>query len=270
MISRDIQVIDIHPEGWMNLFRLFSKERKDNTKKRLPTLTIYHENGTVLKVLHSELGVLRDLPIRPFEPLETIAREQNLGMVRVIDASSIRNISSRIQRRLNMKDDFIKQLLTAYDVIRSVIGKGIKIYPAPKLPRVSYKFLQWLMDFFIKDDSCFVFYIFDENGVYTSIIMGKTDGDISLFTTHDTLASEGLNVRKPSIDHASIETGIKKKFNLEPYIGIYAELEDFQRYSSRGKIMGGLRKMRRRKSAVISPFPFRWRILFWCAGLLGK
>ena len=270
MIAKDIQVVDIDPFQWVNLFTVFAKEKTDGKKKRLPTLTIYHDNGKVLKALHSEKGVLRNFSVNSFEPLQSILAEHNLGSIQLIEASALENIFSRFQRNLNMTDDLVKQGLTIYDVVRSEIGKGIKIYPAPRLPGISYKFIQRIFNFILKDETSFVFYVFDNNKVYTSLIIGKKDGDIFLFTTQDTLTAEGLNATNPRSDHATIEIGIKKKFGLEPGIGIYAHLEEIRKYASRGKLIGGLRRMHRRGTALLHPFPLRMRILFWLADIFGK
>jgi len=273
MISADILIRDIDANGWANLVSLIDPntvrrlageaERPPGRKKRL--FVIFEENS-VLKAYHTEKGSILDgFKWNGPQDLEIVSRREDVDAVVAVDRDSLSRIFARSQRNTDMRDDFVKQILGMYDSVAMEVGKGLYFHPERKLKRITYENIQKGFKLGTQDNTTILFYLFDGNQIWTSLIVGIKDGDVDMVTSHDALAARGVFVYDWKKDYKKILGASKQAFR-KPSIGVFGDVRSFARVARSRKTLKALNEERKKKNIILDPLP----LLFKTALRAGK
>ena len=277
MYSADVLIQDIDAKGWANLMSLADRATLyrilGETRKPMPPrkrLVIVYQGTNVLKAWHSEKGsLLPDFQWSGPGDLEAVAVQEGVDRVTAISRGAIPRIYEHFQRRTHLKDDYVRQLLTIFDAVRGEMGKNLNFYPKPTLPWLTYEVLNQAMRILLPNNSTIVFYLFEGNEVWTSLILGVRDHDIDLVTSHDALVAKGFVVGDWRADYKRILSEIGKLFR-EPAIGIFGDLVSMARILRSKKPLNALGATRSAGDIIMDPLPMRIRTLLGAGKLLGR
>lgn len=277
MISPDIIIQDIDARGWTNLltladratiYKILGEERKERPPKK--RLTIVYQGTKVLKAYHSEKGsILENFQWIGPKGLEEVACQEDVDMVTAVERSAISRIMANFQAKIDMKDDYAKQMFSIGDALRDEIGNGLHFYPEQKIPNFKYETAQQIFKILTQDDSTLVFYVFEGNEVWTSSIAGIKDGNVDLYTTHDTLVADGFALTDWRKDYRRINDAIASKFRA-PSVGFYTDLKSLARIMKSKKPVRALDNARKAKDVIIDPLPTRIKAVLKAGKLIGK
>lgn len=277
MLSPDVLIQDIDAKGWANLFSLMDratvykilgdtpKPRREKTR-----LFIIHQGNTVLKAHHSRDGsILHRFRWSGPDDLEAIARQENVDRVTVLSRGVIGSIHEKFQSRTQIGEDYVRQLFHIFDAVRDEMQSGLKIYPAHKIPNAGYESLKQMFNIFIPKNSTIVFYLFDENSVWTSVIIGVSEHDYDLLTSHDSLLADGFTFNDWKRDYKRILEAVEKKFR-QPGMAMFADLKSFARIMRSKKPLNALTAAQKSGDVILDPLPMRIKTLLGAGKLLGR
>jgi len=191
MISRDIAVVDVHPEHWTNLIRGPAGKTPAGGNGWL--VLVHHDN----RVIHAVLGgqPLPRLLGRPVDDLASLRHRFQAGRVVCIEKDFMRRTHARFDSSLSYDMDYVEQLLTMVAAFRKERGSGLRVDPpTPPGPVPPFGLLQFLFDRLWPDNTSIVLYVVDEEheSLWTSLILRKRRGDLDLLTTDLHLGDSGL------------------------------------------------------------------------------
>lgn len=204
MISRDIAVVDCHPEHWIHLVRGPGSDP-----------AAVGPQGSLLIVHRGERIVQAAARGRPLPALigETVgdlrARRRALGVRRVVclEQGFLRRAMGRADAGLRYDMDYVQQLLLIVAAARRERGTGIRLDPpSPPGPVPPFGLVQGAFDLIWPDDTSIVLYVIDEaeGEVWTSLILRKRAGNLDLLTSDLHLGPAGLDLAAWRADRARL------------------------------------------------------------------
>jgi hypothetical protein len=218
MLAENPKIIDLDVELIRNFLSLFK------IKKGKPSILILYENEKILKVIHTEKGVLNIE--EKFEGEKTLKKfyTPELQNVLSIDRKFLKESTSLFAKKVNYEEDFLKQIFAGWEIIKNEFSRRIFIYPKTvyKFKFINYSIVKKILNLLFPKDGVFIFILFKENEIFTSLILGIKNREIDLITTTENLEEkikdiEGIRDYKKIVEVAKQEYrlpvwGIFKKF----------------------------------------------------------
>jgi hypothetical protein len=182
MLSRDVEIIDIDPEQYERVARLIPG------MPRRQGLFLFYTGNRLLRAVHSRLGPLDGVAFHGPERLDALAREHGADYVVCVERGALNRIAADAQAAVRFEDPLSPQGLAFYNALRNELGAGLNIFPDPlqKPPRVPAR-LKQLSRAFFAHDLLALFVVFDDNGVWASLIMEIRNREIVFLSTTDHL-----------------------------------------------------------------------------------
>lgn len=230
MISRDIQIIDVHPEHWTRLLRGRGGEGGGPG-----WLWVIHEGGRVVHAAFRGAAVV-ELIGGDFGDLASLRRRYGAGRVVCMERDLLRRVFARSEAALSYEMDFAEQVYTIFREFRCERGTGLRIDPpTPPGPLPPFEWIQFVFDRVWPDGSSVVFYVVDEgsNSIFTSLILRKRRGDVDLLTTDLHLGADGL---KPGDWRRDVDRllDVVSARVARPWLGVFGTLDAWKE----GRVFG--------------------------------
>jgi hypothetical protein len=274
MISRNIAVVDVHPEHWNHLIRGPGRKpggRPKKTHRRSGWLLLVHEDGLVSH------AVLRgwprpDLVGTPVDDLKALRRRHNARMAVCLEKGCLRRAMRAAESSLSYDMDYAEQVLTYVSAFRAERGSGLVADPPlPSWPVPPFGALQFVFDRLWPDGTSLVFYVVDEERqeIFTSLILRKRQGDIDLLTTDLHLASRGLQASSWKTDRERLIAWIGERV-APVHLAWFSSLQAWRNVKNSRPGSGAFRRLRASGDLIVNPFPHRLAIPTWVAGLVAS
>ncbi len=211
MLHENPSMVDIDVDQWRNLQDLILESGKE--KRRI---VVIHEQGKILKFVHSEHGTIVQGIDRVVDPLKDakIVYNDNRGkvdFVMILERKAVEHFFAEIQDSWRITEDLDEYVNRMYAKL-DTYPEGIVTYPGPaKLTLglqwrlgTSYEELKSAVERFIPAGSTVVFGVYSKDALWTSLVIGfDTDKRVTLITTVDpteiSLASEWKTANKEII-----------------------------------------------------------------------
>lgn len=264
MLDENVLVVDIDPDHWTRLLSLFEKE------KTLPDiLLLLIEQNECLKALHLNKGAIRNFHYGDGD-LKQIARREGVEYIARIDRDFFQNVFEAGQENVFYDDDYIRQMITIYNGVINYTSENILWHPArPKnLRPLDYEKIQKLFNRFIPDGKTVFFSVIENGKPYTSLIIGKRSGDISLITTLDSV-SKAHEPFDPRFDMQEILDEIAEKFE-KVHIAFVVEKRSFEEMLAGSRPVTHLHGALANQRAFLYPMSLKIRLLLWAARVFKK
>jgi len=225
MISKDIEIVDVHPEHWTRLLR----GRPQAGRGGPGWLWIVHDEG---RIIHAALGGTALFEIVGEESADLGALKRRFGAGRVIclERGFLRRAFSRSEAALGYDMDFAEQAYTIFREFRRERGTGLRVEPpTPPGPLPPFSWIQALFDAMWPDGTSVLFYVVDEasKSVFTSLVLRKRGGDVDLLTTDLHLGAEGLDATNWRVDVDRL-LGVVSSRVAPPWLGVFAKLDSWK------------------------------------------
>lgn len=276
MIAEDIRFLDIDAGHWTRLVDFVGRlvmggEDAESTDGRRLMLILYR-SGHVLKAIHSELGVVHDLAFDGPDRLRSVAEEYGAEAIWAVEDDAILRMLRSAESSVRHDDDIVEQALCYYHAFREVAGRGIYRYPdvITGLPEIRYPWLARAMKMIFPRNRTILFYLFDDDGIDTSLILGTNDRELALITTHDHLASAGLRIDDWRLAYRSVVMAVSERI-AAVHLGIFAERRGIERLlSGEGSIRDRIGESIRAGELIIDPLPARLKAALFLEDLYRR
>lgn len=213
MLARDVLTADVRFEGWTSedWIRFVQLWKPRATPEREPTrprggVVVVHEDGEVLKLLHTHRGRLdpalaappaaaaesRALALRAGQPsaLGELARQHHASWAMALRVGALDEVMERFGARARRGDDLTAQALQLVGIAREMIGEGaiatwpqrLRGLPVPTPPMVHRT-----LDALCPDGHAIVLGLFDGSGLHTSFVARRRGGGFDVIAGPDEL-----------------------------------------------------------------------------------
>lgn len=263
MISRDIAVMDVHPDHWTNLIRGPLAKKPGQGAGWL--MLIHHDN----RVIHAVLGgkPRRDLLGQPVDDLAALRQRFRASRVVCIEKDFLRRTHTRFDSGLTYDMDYIEQLLTMIAAFRKERGSGLRMDPpSPPGPVPPFSLVQFIFNRLWPDNTSILLYVIDEDKetIWTSLILRKRRGDLDLLTTDLHLGPAGLDAGNWKSDMVRLREVASIRV-APPYLACFSSLRGWSRW-----LASPFRLDARRDDFVVQPFPRRLAVFSALFRLLAR
>lgn len=265
MLDEKILIIDVDPDHWTRLFTLFGKK----SSRRSSILFLIVDQGVCLKAIHSEKGALLYFDYEPGD-LAALAEREQVDYVARVERDFFQKIFAASQQDVNYDSDYIEQLMTIFNGALGYAAQNITWYPhrPVKLRPLRYDRGQKLFDRFLPDGKTFFFCVLDEGRPYTSLILGKRSGNVSLLSTLDALGI-AHDPFDPQSDLDEVTDRIQELFE-KVHLSFVIERRTFQEMTAGRRPVTYLCAAMKHGRAFMEPMRFSMRLILWAARVFKK
>jgi len=268
MISRDIAVVDWHPDHWIRLMR---GPGGSGAKGSGGWLVLVRDEQE--RIVHA---VLRGAP-RPelvgqrVGELAARRRAHDADRAICIEQGFLRRTFSRAESRLRFEMDYVEQLLTLIAAFREERGSGLRLDPpSPPGPVPPFAWLQFLFDRAWPDDTSMLIYVIDEvrAEIWTSLVLRKRGGHLDLLSSDLHFGEQGLRADSWHNDRVRL-LALAAERVAPPFLGLFASREGWRRWQAAALGSGALSALRKQQRVVLDPLPRRVRGLLLAIRAVG-
>ena len=270
MIHPEIMMGPFEGRDWANFVRLFSGAGGGGSGRRL--LLLLHRQGVVVKAIHSQRGVLRG--VRPdIEHLDQVALEHDADTVICLTPEDLGQIFAEAEGSVDPGADYVEQMMALIKAASLGVRSRVRFWPKSplRLKHVPYGLVERLFKWLWPDGTSFGLFVLDDGGrgIHASLILSKEDGQITEMANADALDLEGANLA----DQASTREAVMKATDSRPnapWCRIFLGRTTFTEMLRSGRPLSFLKLCRRCGTAVIDPYPFRLRLLFFLGRVFAR
>lgn len=264
MISRDIAVVDVHPEHWIRLVRGPGQAGQNGSQG---WLLLVHENS---RVIHARLRgrLVPGLAGQPLSGLDLagLRKRHRASRVVCLERDFLRRALGRVDSQLAYDMDYVQQLLLVVGAFRRERGSGIQLDPpSPPGPLPPYGLLQAAFDSLWPDGTSILLYVVDDelDEIWTSLILRKTAGDLDLLTSDLHLGADGLDSSCWRGDRERLLAVVAERV-APAHLACFASLAAWREWGAASLGSAAFARLRASQDLLLDPYPRR---LAWPVGL---
>ncbi len=261
MLAPNVLVVDTDVRHWLNLLGLMAGEQTPQPSLLLCLL----DGDRCLKALHSKKGVLWGFVWPGDDRLDEALAAAEADALLALPRHALPTIFAEAQAAVTANDNYVKQLFDLVAAVVHTLDEMAFWYPAKPftLNLPPYEKVEKIFNKIWPDDTTMGFFVFENSRPFTSLLLGKEGGQISLITTLDALgqADQSLDFRHGYQTYAD---WIAEKFN-PLYMALFIELSCFRELRTGGKPLSYLKLAEKRQRALLWPKPWKVRWLLWLA-----
>lgn len=218
MLAEDVSIVDIDVYQLKNFLSIFK------FKKGKPVILILYENERILKIIHTEKGVIRGE--EKFKGRETLKKifTREIQNVIAVERGFLKKFPSIFSEKVNYDEDFLKQIFRGWEILKEEFGKRVYIYPETlyKLKFLNYSLVSKFLKIFIPENSVFIFILFKDREIFSSLIIGIKNRMVSLITTTENL-QEKIKEKCGIENFRMFVTVAEQQYNM-PVAGIFKDI----------------------------------------------
>lgn len=265
MLDENILVQDIDADHWTRLLGLF-----DSGEGQTPSiLFLIMDQGACIKAIHSTAGAIRGFDYGNGD-MAKLAGDHNADYVATVSREFLQRVFAEGESQVYHGDDYVKQLMGIYNNVIDYTSENINWYPERyrELKPLDYDKIQKVFDRFIPNGKTLFFCVVENGHPYTSLILGKRSGNISLLTTLDAIdmANEPFDTGD---DLERILSSIAEKFE-QVHLAFIIEKRAFLELLAGTRPVTYLRAAIEHQRAFIHPMTWRLRFVLWAARVFKK
>ena len=208
LLTHDVRFEGFTAEDWVRFLRLWQPRATPDREPTRPRggVVVVHEDGQVLKVLHTRRGRLdpkaampadgdpgtRALALRAGQPaaLGELARVHHASWALALRLGALDEVMERFGARARRGDDLTAQSLQLVGIVREMIGEGaIASWPQRLrgLPVPTTNVVHRTMDALCADGRAICLGMFDDAGLWTSFVARRRGGAFDVIAGPDEL-----------------------------------------------------------------------------------
>jgi hypothetical protein len=120
----------------------------------------------------------------------------------------------------------------------------------------------------IRANSTILFYLFDGNEIWTSVIIGIKNGNVEIFSSHNALVAQNVTIANWREDYKKIVSAVTGLIG-RPSVGFFSDLRAFAEMSRARRTLRALKDARKRRDIIIEPLPVRIKTMLSAGRLIG-
>ncbi len=263
MLSADVRFEGFTTTDWTRVLSLFrprrrSSEQRDPARPRGGVVAV-HARGTLLKLVHTEVGRLRlDDAQRAFPcPAEALAHAHHASWCAILEAGTLESIMDRFAERTRRGDDIAAQSLTVLHLAREEALAGrIEIWPGRLrgVPIPSPAMVRGSLDSVCPTGRTMVLGLFEEGELWTSIALRRGLGGFNLVLGPDEVRADmGLLAGDWRRDYRHLSRVIEDRSGPLAF-GCYAEVATLRKLEV-DPTPGAWARAAALRELILSPLP---------------
>jgi hypothetical protein len=249
VLTADVRFEGWTTEDWIRFLRLWQPRGKPELEPTRPRggVVLVHEDGTVLKLLHTHRGRLDPASaVPPDEPqnaralalsadhpeaLGAVARCQRASWALGMRLGALDEVMERLGARLRRGDDLTTQSLVLIGILREMIAEGaITVWPERLrgLPVPTPRVVRRTVDTVCADGRTITLGLFDNGGLWTAFVARRRGFAFDVIAGPDELReSLGLLSGDWRRDYRHVAVAVEERY-APLGLGCFAELETFR------------------------------------------
>jgi hypothetical protein len=238
VLSADVRFEGFTATDWTRVLSLFRPrrlggEQRDPSRPRGGVVAV-HAGGTLLKLVHTEVGRLRlDEAQRQFPcPAAELARAHHASWSAVLEAGTLEAIMERFAERTRRGDDVTAQSITLLQVAREEALAGhISLWPARLrgVPIPSPMMVRGSLDSVCPVGRTMLLGLFEDGELWTSIALNRAHSGFNLVLGPDEVRSDmGLLSGDWRRDYRHLARAVEERASPVA-LGCYAEVATIRR-----------------------------------------
>jgi hypothetical protein len=260
MISGQIVIADSDARQWINLLSLFAVGRQTS----IPSILLCILDGErCVKAWHSVKGPLWGFPFPGRDRLEEAREAAGADYVLCLPRGGLQEVFYHAQSAVAPYDNYVKQLFDLINAGREALEHLAVWRPAkpfvPPLPPYAKLEKQFRKRW--PDGTTLGLFVFEGRRVFTSAILGKEHGEITLFTTLDAFGL-GEQAMEGPVRWRTLAGMIAERF-APLYAALFIELPTLREMRAGPKPLTFLRLAEKRGRALVYPKPLLLRLALW-------
>ncbi|MCA9665670.1 MAG: hypothetical protein KC503_08780 [Myxococcales bacterium] len=246
-----------------------AEQAKKRPRWRPPVVALTRA-GRVLRLFRLGGGTLPRGTLRSADPedLKRFRRKHELPFVVAVDVEALPRLYSQVQKDVRVDDDMVAQQLAMLRAVRAALDGG-EVVVEPRLigalPIPSYDILQKSFDLVLPDGRSALFYIVDGHRIWTSAIVHKEKGDVSVLTSHRAIADE-VELRSIKTDAPRVVEAVTRRYG-PVHVGFFVTLHTWHAFVSGDR--GAIARALATRTAVLDPCP-PWLFALVGAGAVSE
>ncbi len=210
MLSPDVEIVDVDPISWQNLFTILQPAKQQRE------LFILHDKGTVLRVCETEKKRRTDIsgPITDARALakSLLSDDDTLDRVFIYDVDSVRHLFVRIRSPEYDRMDLDEYRHMVRGLVYGEFSSGICVEPPlGDWYDTCYEGFQKMFSR-LPSPSTLVVGIYDSGREFTSLLIQLERGKAARISTFDALVPDGHKERSEPDDVGSFLRLVERKF----------------------------------------------------------
>ncbi len=260
MLHAYVCMADIDVDHWRNLQSMILESAKER-----PRIILIHENGELLKFVHSRRAeIVRDVDRvdNPLEVAEKVyrANDGKADFVAVLDRRAVDRFFAQTQDTWRADEDLDEYVHRMYATLDEY-SEGIVTYPGPARTMLglqwrvgaSYEDIKAAVDRFVTPNTTVVFGVFADNALWASLILGfDADRRVALITTVDPSELTASGVSEASAK--DLVGWVSRKYS-PCCLGLFMDLDGARALLTSQDKLATLRDMVRKGRLVANPLP---------------
>jgi hypothetical protein len=238
VLTPDVRFEGWTTEDWVRFLRLWQPRataHREPTRARGGVIAV-HDDGEVLKLLHTRQGRLADagaLALRTGQPtaLSQLAHLHNASWALGMRLGALDEVMERFGARARRGDDFATQSLLLVGIVREMIGEGaIAVWP-PRLrgvPIPTPQVVRRTLDALCADGHAIALGLFDAGELWTAFVARRRGPAFDVLAGPDELRPAlGLLSGDWRRDYRHLARAVEDRYAPLGF-GCFAELETFR------------------------------------------
>lgn len=260
MLDEQVLVVDIDPVHWTRLLSLFDRSWGEGNS----TLFLIVEQQNCLKAIHSQKGAILNFDYGSGD-LAALADREGVDFVARVGRDFLQKAFDAGQRDVPLDADYVDQMMTLYNGVIGFTSENMEWYPhrPRKLRPLDYLKAQKNFNRILPDGKTLFFCVTDNSLPYTSLILGKRSGHISLMTTLDAIGLAHTPFDTDA-DLPEVLDRIREQFD-KVHLSFVIEKRCLEEMMAGSKPVTYLNASIDHGRALIHPLRFRLKVLLWVA-----
>ncbi|MCC6159610.1 MAG: hypothetical protein IT350_16280 [Deltaproteobacteria bacterium] len=266
MLSRDVLAVDLDSRHWKNLMRLAPR----GGVTIAPTLYVFIEDGRCVKAIHNKRGPVPGVDFdTDRDDVEALREAHDVERVALVPIEAIGEFMHAWQTDFAMDRDWEEQLLGIVSSLLEAAKTRVVWHPMiarwPSLPKIPGR---GAIDRIWPDETCVGLFVFEGRVPFTSLILGKSGGKVTLMTTLDAfgLADGPLDWAG---QHRMVADLCAKSFS-PLHAALWIDRGSWSEMVAGPRPLSYLRLATRRGRALVSPRPKLWKLGLWAARVFRR
>ncbi len=257
-LDENYEFLEVDPNQWFNLLSTLPQ-----LSSKRGILFLLYQGFEIIQAFHSLQGTRPDLtgPIStPSVAIQQLHEREDVEAVIMVEQGLAVYLLAKMQAAFSPEMDILQYIELAQTSIKEELGRRYHVWPQQFMNKgllSLFQRIRILLNEFPPNFIC-VLTIFEENDVWTSLIVESVDGQIRRITSVKLLEPFEFTIDEWQTDYPKLLKAIAERF-AQPTLGFFTDDETFRFLLRSEAPLEFIRQARRSGQIIIDPIPGRIR-----------
>lgn len=255
-LDENYEFFNVDVSQWLNLLSTLPELSSERG-----ILYLLYQGSEITQAFHSLQGIRPDLT-GPFSSTAIVIRQlqesESVDAVIMFEQGLAVYLLAKIQAAFTPEMDILQYLELAQDSIDEEFGRRFHVWPQEFWGKGMFSLFQRIRTLLdeLPPDFLFVFAIFEENQIWTSLIIERVAGQIRRITTTRQLTPKSFEINEWQTDYVTLNQAVSQQIN-PPTLGFFTDDETLRFLLQSESPLDFIRQAHQRGLIIIDPIPSR-------------